>query len=371
MQPQGAIPKSVLIVTDAWRPQINGVVRTLERLGEELTGRGVIVDMLTPCDFKTIPMPTYPDIRLALTTPSPDFAAHPRNPARPCPHRHRRPPRHIGAASLSGARNRLHHQLSHALSGISQRPPADPGSLELWLAAQISQFERRNAGRDCLARSRADRRAASIRSGRGTVGSTQNCIRPDRAKVLDLPRPIFLNVGRVAVEKNLPAFLDLDLPGSKVVVGDGPQLAALRERYPHVTFLGAMTGEALADIYASADIFVFPSRTDTFGIVLLEALASGLPVAAYPVTGPLDVLGDGVGGRLSEDLRAAALGALDISPAEARAKALQFSWAKCAELFLKQAAAAQSTHPLKAKDTFLSTTTPRLGSLNPRPGTLR
>jgi glycosyltransferase involved in cell wall biosynthesis len=370
VQPQGAIPKSVLIVTDAWRPQINGVVRTLEKLGEELTGRGVTVDMLTPCDFKTMPMPTYPDIRLALTTP-------------------RRISQRIGAIrpdhvhiategplGILGRRHCLAQGTVFTTSYHTRFPEYLSARLpipEAWSYDWLRRFHNSSGGTLVATAS-----LAAELTGRGfnkirawNRGVDTELYRPDRAKALDLPRPIFLNVGRVAVEKNLPAFLDLDLPGSKVVVGDGPQLAALRERYPDVTFLSAKTGEALADIYASADIFVFPSRTDTFGIVLLEALASGLPVAAYPVTGPLDVLGDGVGGRLSEDLRAAALSALDISPTEARAKALKFSWAKCAEIFLKHAAAAQSTHQLKAKDTMLSTTTPRLGSLNPRPGTLQ
>lgn len=163
--------------------------------------------------------------------------------------------------------------------------------------------------------------------------------------MLDLPRPIFLSVGRVAVEKDLPAFLDLDLPGSKVIVGDGPELKRLRTTYPDAVFLGAKTGEELADIYASADVFVFPSRTDTFGIVLLEALASGLPVAAYPVTGPIDVLGDGKGGVLSQDLRQAALAALDVSRDAARAKALSYSWAACAELFLEHTGVAHIDAP--------------------------
>ena len=136
-----------------------------------------------------------------------------------------------------------------------------------------------------------------------------------RAVDLGLPRPIFLSVGRVAVEKNLEAFLELDLPGTKVVVGDGPARAALQRKYPHAVFLGALHGEALAETYAAADVFVFPSRTDTFGLVLLEALASGVPVAAFPVTGPRDVIGTRQVGVLSEDLRLACLAALEISAA--------------------------------------------------------
>ena len=136
-----------------------------------------------------------------------------------------------------------------------------------------------------------------------TRGVDHALFRPQARDALDLPRPIFLSVGRVAVEKNLEAVLSLDLPGSTVVVGDGPARGMLEHRWPKARFLGAQFGEALARIYASADVFVFPSRTDTFGIVLLEALASGLPVAAFPVTGPLDVIGDSGAGALHEDLR--------------------------------------------------------------------
>lgn len=170
---------------------------------------------------------------------------------------------------------------------------------------------------------------------------------------LGLPRPVFLNVGRVAVEKNLPAFLELDLPGSKVVVGDGPDLERLRERYPDVRFYGARFGEELARIYASADLFVFPSRTDTFGNVILEALASGLPVAAFPVTGPLDIFSDGKGGVLDEDLRQAALAALSIPREAAIAKAMAYDWQECARQFLSHLPSAASRK--ERRGTFANT----------------
>jgi glycosyltransferase involved in cell wall biosynthesis len=165
-------------------------------------------------------------------------------------------------------------------------------------------------------------------------GVDTRLFRPDRAPALDLPKPVFTYVGRVAVEKNIGAFLDLDLPGSKLVVGDGPQLAALKARYPDVHFVGAKFGEALACHYAAGDVFVFPSRTDTFGLVLLEALASGLPVAAYPVTGPLDVVGGTDVAVLNDDLRTAAIAALDIPRDACRAFAERHSWKACAEQFL-------------------------------------
>jgi glycosyltransferase involved in cell wall biosynthesis len=157
---------------------------------------------------------------------------------------------------------------------------------------------------------------------------------PGEKSFLSLPRPIWLSVGRVSAEKNIGAFLDLDLPGSKVVVGDGPQLSQLRRQYPQAHFVGMRSGRELARYYAASDVFVFSSKTDTFGLVLLEALACGLPVAAYPVTGPIDVITSTEVGCLDEDLRAAALTALALSPAKCREYALQFSWRASAEQFV-------------------------------------
>src|ERR1700729_2714738 len=174
-----------------------------------------------------------------------------------------------------------------------------------------------------------------------TRGVNHAVYRPRSKRALDLPRPIFLSVGRVAVEKNLEALLDLDLPGSTVIVGDGPVRRHLERRYPHAHFLGAKQGEELADIYASADVFVFPSRTDTFGIVMIEAMASGLPVAAYPVPGPLDVLRAGAG-VLDEDLRAACLKALTMSRQEAREPSMRFTWKESARQFLENTEASRS-----------------------------
>ena len=165
-------------------------------------------------------------------------------------------------------------------------------------------------------------------------GVDTGLFRPRPDADLRLPRPIFLSVGRLAIEKNLEAFLSLDLPGTKVVVGDGPARAELEARFPEAVFLGAQEGETLAGTYSAADVFVFPSRTDTFGLVLLEALASGLPVAAFPVTGPLDVLGNAPVGVLAEDLRAAALLALQVPRDNCRAFAMRHNWDESARLFL-------------------------------------
>jgi glycosyltransferase involved in cell wall biosynthesis len=150
-----------------------------------------------------------------------------------------------------------------------------------------------------------------------------------------LPRPVFLCVGRVAVEKNLEAFLDLDLPGTKMVVGDGPALTALARKYPQAVFPGARQGEALAEAYAAADVFVFPSKTDTFGLVLLEALASGLPVAAFPVTGPRDVIGTAPVGVLNDDLRMACLTAMTIPSQACLAFAAKHTWEASARAFVE------------------------------------
>src|SRR5450759_1841278 len=159
-----------------------------------------------------------------------------------------------------------------------------------------------------------------------------------RDVALGLPRPIFLCVGRVAVEKNLEAFLELDLPGTKVIVGDGPARAALARKYPEAVFLGARQGEALAEAYAGADVFVFPSKTDTFGLVLLEALASGVPVAAFPVTGPRDVIGDAPVGALNDDLRTACLSALHISRQACLDFAAKHTWEASARAFVENIA---------------------------------
>jgi glycosyltransferase involved in cell wall biosynthesis len=167
-------------------------------------------------------------------------------------------------------------------------------------------------------------------------GVDLDLFKPEPREAWDLPRPIFLYVGRVAVEKNIGAFVNLDLPGSKVVVGGGPQLASLQREYPNVTFTGPRYGEALARAYAGADVFVFPSLTDTFGLVILEALACGTPVAAFPVTGPKDVMAnaDGKIGAANADLRLAALEALTADRADCRVHAERYSWRACAEMFL-------------------------------------
>ncbi len=340
--------RRILIVTDAWHPQVNGVVRTLQNLADNLATLGVAVGFLTPAGFRTIPLPSYPDIRLALASPG---KVAERIESFGPDHIHIATEGPLGILARRHCRSRGHIFTTSYHTRFPEYVHARVPIPESWLYGWLRRFH--NAGAGTLV---ATPSLAQELTGRGfrhvrlwTRGVDMELYRPDRQQVLDLPRPIFLSVGRVAVEKNLPAFLDLDLPGSKVVVGDGPALSTMKDRYPDVTFLGLRTGTDLADIYASSDVFVFPSRTDTFGIVLLEALASGLPVAAYNVTGPADIFADGVGGVLADgDLKAAALAALAIPRDVPREKAAAYSWAACAATFLRHVSATHRPQPAMA-----------------------
>lgn len=324
----------ILIVTDAWHPQVNGVVETLRHLVDALRQFGLHVEMLTPAGFRSLPLPSYADIRLAVTS-SLSIAAR-FDAARP-DHVHIATE---GPLGFLARRVCLASGIPFTTSYHTRFPEYLRARLpvpERWSYRALRRFH--NAGRATLVATPTLARELDARGFRNLRlwcrGVDTRHFRPDRRMPLDLPRPVFLSVGRVAVEKNLPAFLDLDLPGTKLVVGDGPDLVRLRETYPDAVFVGARFGEDLAAFYASADVFVFPSRTDTFGMVLLEAMASGLPVAAYPVMGPADVFADGVGAVLSDDLREAALGALALDRQASRAKAERLSWQACAELFLR------------------------------------
>jgi len=336
---------SVLIVTDAWRPQINGVVRSLECTAGELRRMGVRVEILSPLDFPTVPCPTYPDIRLSLTYRG---AVKRRMLAFGCEHLHIATEGPLGLLVGAAARQAgmpfttsYHTRFPEYLAA---RWPVPIG----WSYAWLRRFH--NSGAGCMV---ATESLEQVLDGRGfrnlmpwSRGVDADLFRPIRESVLPdaLPRPIFMNIGRISVEKNIEAFLDLDLPGSKVVVGDGPRLATLRRSYPQVHFTGEKSGEDLAGHCANADVFVFPSLTDTFGLVLLEALACGVPVAAFPVMGPREVIGDSGAGVLAEDLRQAALDALRIPKGRCRERALEFSWAASARQFLANAFAAQAAH---------------------------
>jgi glycosyltransferase involved in cell wall biosynthesis len=330
----------VLIATDAWHPQVNGVVRTLTALRENAARLGAQIDFLSPDGFVTLPVPTYPGLTVAL--PDPREIARRIEEARP-------DAIHVateGPVGLAARSYCLRRGLPFATSFHTKFPEyiaARFGVPERWSYSALRRFHA--AGRVTMvatASLRSELRGFGFRKlALWTRGVDTDLFRPDRVAPLDLPRPIFLNVGRVAVEKNLEAFLALDLPGSKVVIGDGPQRAELVRRFPHVHFLGEKHGADLAAHVAAADVFVFPSRTDTYGVVQLEALACGVPLAAYPVTGPRDVVGGSDVGVLDADLRAACLAALAVPRAACRSFALTRSWERSARQFLRNVAHAR------------------------------
>jgi glycosyltransferase involved in cell wall biosynthesis len=341
----------VLIATDAWRPQINGVVRTLESLAHSARRHGARVEFLTPDGFPSVPLPTYPGLRCAI--PRRDEIARRIERVRPdAIHIATEGPVGLAARSYCTARG-LAFTTSFTTKFaeyVSARFPI-PVS---WGYFALRRFHARAAATMISTRSLgAELEARGFRNLRlWSRGVDIELFRPRSDTGIDLPRPIFLNVGRIAVEKNLEAFLSLDLPGSKVVIGHGPDEAGLRARYPAVRFLGTLEGRDLAAWYAAADVFVFPSRTDTFGVVQLEALASGVPIAAFPVTGPRDVVGAALVGVLDEDLRQACLRALLLSRAACRAHALRYSWEASAGQFLSNLVAAdRAAQPLGRRET--------------------
>lgn len=331
----------ILVVTDAWHPQVNGVVRTLGTLRDELTQMGHEPIFITPDQFRSVPCPTYPEIRLALR-PGPRLART-IEANQPCAihiategplgwaaRRYclkRRLPfttaYHTKFPEYIRARFRVPLPISYRLVRKFHAPAST-----IMVATQTIQDELEHRG---FERIRRWSRGVDTELFRPRTEAEIEALAPG---LKDLPKPIHLYVGRVAVEKNIQAFLALDLPGTKLVVGDGPQLDELRRKYADVVFAGAKVGEELAAHYSAASVFVFPSRTDTFGLVLLEALASGVPVAAYPVPGPLDVIGAAPAGVLSEDLAEAARQALAIPAETCRTHALTFSWQACTRQFL-------------------------------------
>lgn len=326
----------ITIVSDAWYPQVNGVVRSIENTNRELEAMGVAVSMITPADFRSLPCPTYPEIRLSVALPGQIAAVM---------ERHQPAYVHIateGPLGILARRWCLRHRMPFTTSYHTRFPEYVAARFPIpqsWLYAYMRWFH--NAGGTCMVATQsleADLTSHGFRNlkrwSRG-IDATLFHPRPQTPTPLGLPRPLFMTVGRVAVEKNLEAFLSLDLPGSKVVVGDGPARADLQVAYPDVHFTGAKFGEELAALYAEADVFVFPSKTDTFGNTIIESLASGVPVAAFPVMGPVDILGDHPdAGALGEDLRAACLTALDCSRDAARALALTYSWEAASRQFL-------------------------------------
>ncbi len=325
----------ILIVTDAWSPQVNGVVRTLTTVVKELRAMGHAVEVISPDLFRTIPCPTYSDIPLALL---------PRRKLVRIIEAFKPEAMHIstegplGLAARSWAMRNgfnfttaFHTRFAEyikARTGLPVRP------VYAWMRRFHSAARGTMVATQSLRDELARRGFRNIRSWSRGVDLDQ--FKPEPREEWGLPRPVFLYVGRVAVEKNIEAFLDLDLPGSKVVVGDGPMLSRLQRVHPEVLFTAARYGDTLARAYAGADALVFPSLTDTFGLVLLESLACGTPIAAYPVTGPIDVLADAHGkiGAVNADLRTAALEALTADRAACRVHAERYSWRACAEIFL-------------------------------------
>lgn len=332
------MPRRILIVSDAWYPQVNGVVRTLSTVVRELAALGDVVEVIGPDRFTAVPMPGYAEIQLALA---------PRRRLARMADAFRPDAVHVATEGPLGWAMRgicrargwhfttsFHTRFAEYLHARTRIPTSVS-----W--AVLRRFHGAGAGMlvatPSLARELEGRGFIHVvpwSRGVDLNGFRREAARHGEADVWEsLPRPIFLYAGRVAMEKNIGAFLSLHLPGSKVVVGDGPQRAALMQRFPSVHFAGWRDNGALARAYAQADVFVFPSRTDTFGLVLLEALASGTPVAAFPVTGPVDVIGRAPVGALDEDLRAACLRALSVDRAACRAHAERFSWAACARRF--------------------------------------
>ncbi len=323
----------IAVVTDAWEPQVNGVVRTLQQTRARLEELGHETVFVTPLDFTTFPCPSYPSIRLALF-----------------------PRRGVGRILRESRPDSIHiateGPLGHAARSLCRRDGVPfttsfhtlfPEYLRAripfplsWSYGYLRRYHGRAARTFVATRSLADHLRER---GFGNLaiwarGVDANLFKPGPKSFLPGPRPLAMYMGRVAVEKNIEAFLDLDLPGTKYVVGDGPDLQSLRSRYPAVRFVGQKLGEDLAAHVAAADVFVFPSLTDTFGLVMLEAMACGVPVAAFPVTGPLDVVENGKTGVLDHDLRAAVLGALELDPDDCVAYARRHTWLEWTKRFV-------------------------------------
>lgn len=322
----------ILIATDAWLPQTNGVVSTLQQTVLQLRRRGHVVETLTPQQFTTVACPGYAEIRLALGVKAgvPEVFDRLRPEAV-----HITTEGPVGFAVRAFCRR---HGLDFTTSYHTQFPQYLRRRLPVplgWSYALLRRFH--GAGVRCMVSTPSMQRELEGRGFRNIVrwrrGVDSDLFHPMDKSWLDLPRPVAVYVGRLAVEKNLDAFLGMAWQGSKLVVGDGPDRARLEKRYPDAHFTGYRHGEDLARHLAAADVMVFPSVTDTFGLVNLEAMACGVPVAAYPVTGPVDVVEDGVTGALDRDLAAAARRALQASPAACRERARRHDWASCTAEF--------------------------------------
>jgi glycosyltransferase involved in cell wall biosynthesis len=323
----------IAIATDAWRPQTNGVVQTLSTTARTLLAGGHEVLVVEPNQFRTFPCPTYPEIRLAWL-PYRRLSRLLREFAPDCIH--------VATEGTLGMAARswcLRHGFPFTTSYHTQFPEYVRARAPIPLALSYAHLRRfHSAAARTMVATPTLQKQLETRGFRHIVRWTRGVdvelFKPGPKDFLTLPRPIFVYVGRVAVEKNIEGFLALDLPGTKLVIGDGPERPSLQAKFPAAHFVGYKFGAELAAHLAATDVFVFPSRTDTFGLVLLEALACGVPVAAYPATGPIDVIENGATGALEEDLRAAALAALQLDPAHCRAFALAHTWEAATQEFV-------------------------------------
>jgi glycosyltransferase involved in cell wall biosynthesis len=322
----------IMIVTDAWFPQTNGVVSTLAQTAAWLGRFGHEVRIINPRGFRSVACPTYPEIRLSIL-----------------PYRRMRrgvlafSPQalHIateGPLGLAARRVCLRHGMRFTTSYHTQFPQYLRARLPMPMGASYRALRWfHGAAERCMVSTASVRRDLASHGFENLAtwrrGVDTETFKPHAKDFLDLPRPIAAYVGRVAVEKNIDAFLKMNWHGSKIVVGDGPERARLERQFPDAAFMGYRFGEDLAKHLAAADVMVFPSRTDTFGLVNLEAMACGVPVAAYPVTGPIDVVEDGVTGALDADLAAAARRALNVDPKACRERALRSGWDVCSREF--------------------------------------
>ena len=326
--------KKIAIVTDAWHPQINGVVTTLTQTVRSLAALGHQVSVITPLEFRSIPCPSYPEISLSLTTPK-TIEKKLRSLKPDCVHIATEGPLGWAARRVCIKRNFPFSSSYHTKfpEYVRMRWPI---SLNL-LYSVVRRFH--GAANRTMVATKTLKDELTTKGFNNLVhwsrGVNTELFKPCPKDNDSTVHPVFIYMGRVAVEKNIEAFLELELPGSKCVVGDGPALTTLQERYPAVNFTGFKKGEELAALLSAADVFVFPSKSDTFGVVLLEAMASGLPVAAFPVTGPLETVVAGVNGYLNDDLHKAALMALAVSPKQCREFAMGRTWEMCTRQFLQ------------------------------------
>ena len=323
----------ILLVTDAWAPQVNGVVVTLANTVRWLERWGHEVHVLSPEGFRTVPTPTYPEIPLAVF-PGREVARRLRELQPDAVHIATEGPLGNAARRYCVKRGLAFTTAYHTCFPEYVKPRF--GVPLSWTYAWMRRFHARSSA--VLVATPAIRELLEARGFHNLAdwsrGVDTELFHPVERRTSDWRRPVFLYVGRVAVEKNLPAFLELDLPGTKVVVGDGPQRRELQSRFRDAVFTGMKAGAELASYFQHADVFVFPSRTDTFGLVMVEAMACGTPVAAFPVRGPIDVVCDPSAGVLSEDLAVAARAALALDRATVRRCAERYSWEHSTRQFL-------------------------------------